>query len=106
MRSPYPCQSIDLIRLLDEQCLGLLCRVRMIRTGIDLELPELAPTKDIPADIADEHLSELAELADTAGARVVDDVAFPADVACPAAGVPCAPARPRPAASTPAAMPT
>ena len=33
-----------------------------------------APTKDIPADIADEHLSELAELADTAGARVVERV--------------------------------
>lgn len=33
-----------------------------------------APTKDIPADVADEHLSELAELADTAGARVVERV--------------------------------
>jgi hypothetical protein len=46
----------------------------------DVQLPEEravlvgAPTKDIPADIADEHLSELAELADTAGARVVERV--------------------------------
>jgi GTP-binding protein HflX len=33
-----------------------------------------APSKDIPADIADEHLNELAELADTAGACVVERV--------------------------------
>jgi GTPase len=33
-----------------------------------------APTKDIAADVADEHLAELAELADTAGALVVDRV--------------------------------
>ena len=33
-----------------------------------------APTKDIGAEIAEEHLNELAELADTAGARVVHRV--------------------------------
>ena len=33
-----------------------------------------APTKDIPTEIAEEHLNELAELADTAGARVVGRV--------------------------------
>jgi GTP-binding protein HflX len=33
-----------------------------------------APTKDITAGIAEDHLNELAELTDTAGARVVDRV--------------------------------
>ncbi|HEY0674554.1 MAG TPA: GTPase HflX [Longimicrobiales bacterium] len=33
-----------------------------------------APTKEIGAEIAEEHLNELAELADTAGARVVNRV--------------------------------
>ena len=33
-----------------------------------------APTKDVETEIAEEHLNELAELADTAGASVVDRV--------------------------------
>jgi len=33
-----------------------------------------APNKDVSPDLADEHLNELAELADTAGARVVERV--------------------------------
>src|SRR5215217_6401628 len=50
------CQSFGIKSLLDEQGLGLLCRVWMIRSSIDLELPELAPAKDVPGEHAADRI--------------------------------------------------
>jgi len=42
------CQLFGLDRMLDQQRFGLLRRVRMIGTSVNLEFPELATPKDIP----------------------------------------------------------
>jgi len=59
--------STGFTRFLDEQNLGPLRRVWMIRTGVNFQLPELAPAKDIPGQHAADRI-----LDDALGMRGTD----------------------------------